>query len=114
MSESLPPNDMTPDEVAEVERMLGELRKRGYRDVAEHGELRPGVRIRHRGQRWSEALDKGTGVVLAITERPDSSWSQTYRTADIELITLADQERFGSRLSQVAQYHVATVQRWDA
>lgn len=114
MPESFPASDMTPAEHAEVERMLAELRECGYRDVAEHGQLRPGVRIRHRGHQWPEALSKGTGVVVAITEKPDSSWSRAYGAADVELITLSDRERYGSRLSQLAQYHVATIPRWDA
>jgi len=89
--------------------MLDGLHAHGYVDVAEHGKLRPGVRIRHRGERYPEALEHGTGIVLAITERPDSPWSKTYGAADIELITLSDKARFNSRLSQLAQYHVDVI-----
>lgn len=100
---------MTDGERAEVDAMLAALRERGYQNVAEHGQLRPGTRIRHRGERYYEALEHGTGVVLAITEKPDSSWSRTWRMPDIELITLSDKPRFDSRLSRVAQYHVAVI-----
>jgi hypothetical protein len=100
---------MTDEERTEVDAALAALRERGYQDIEEHGQLRPGVRIRHRGERYHEALEHGTGIVLAITEKPDSAWSRTYGTADIELITLSDTARFNSRLSQLAQYHVAVI-----
>lgn len=101
--------EMTPEESARFEAMLGELHQYGYQDVEEHGKLRPGVRIRHHGHQWSAAYANGSGVVLAITEKPKSAWSQTYRTDDVELIAMWDVASFGSRLSQVAQYHVEVI-----
>ena len=102
-------SDLTAEEQQRVDEMLAGLHERGYVDVAEHGKLRPGVRIRHRGEQYYEALEHGTGVVVAITEKPDSSWSRTYGMADIELITVSDEARFDSRLSQLAQYHVDVI-----
>jgi hypothetical protein len=98
---------ITEDEKARAAAMLAELHAYGYQDVAEHGDLRPGVRIRHRGHQYPEAYDNGTGVVVAITHKPDSAWSQSYRTADVEMVVLWDRPGLcDSRLSQVAQYHV--------
>lgn len=91
--------------------MLAELHEHGYQDVAEHGRIRPGVRIRHTGHRWPEAYDEGSGVVLAVTEKPDSSWSQSWGRPDVELIALWDRDQGFSRLSQLAQYHVEVIER---
>lgn len=103
--------EMTPDEQQRAEELLAELRKRGYVDVAEHEKLRPGTRVRHWGQRWNAALADGTGNVLAIAEKPNSSWSRTYGMPDIEMVVLFDEPGLGgSRLSQLAQYHVAVVE----
>jgi hypothetical protein len=100
---------LTTEEKAEFERMLAGLHAGGYQDVAEHKALKPGTRIRHSGHRWPEAIDKGTGVVIAITEKPDSSWSADWGRPDIELIALWDKPQPFARLSQLAQYHVAAV-----
>lgn len=90
--------------------MRAELAGAGYRD-AEHPSVAPGHRIRHRAEQWPEAWDLGTGVVLAVMERPDSAWSQSWGGPDIELIVLKDRPLFegSSRLSQLANYHVAVV-----
>lgn len=102
--------EMTDDEQARVAEMLGELHECGYIDIQEHNALRPGVRVHHRGQRWPEAYIGGTGNVVAITERPDSAWSYSWGAADIELIVLFDKPGIGgSRLSALAQYHVAVI-----
>lgn len=103
-------SDLTAKEQQQIDEMLAGLHAHGYVDVADHKQLRPGVRIRHRGEQYYEALAHGTGVVVAITEKPDSAWSRTYGAADVELITLSDTARFSSRLSQLAQYHVAVIE----
>jgi hypothetical protein len=89
-----------------------ELEESGYRDV-EHETLRPGRRVRHRGERYPEAYDHGTGVILAVMEKPNSAWSADWGGRDIELIVLRDRPMFEdwSRLSQVADYHVQVVDR---
>lgn len=103
--------DMTTDEAAEAEAMLAQLHADGYRDIPEHGSLRPGVRIRHRGDQYPQAYDHGTGVVLHVTEKSPSSWSVSYGAPDIEMVVLYDRPRLGgSRLSQLAQYHVEVVE----
>lgn len=102
--------DMTADETAEAQAMLAQLRANGYRDIGNHGPLSPGARIRHRAEQYPEAYRDGTGVVLHLTEKPESSWSQSYGAPDIELTMLRDKAQFGSRLSQLAHYHVETVE----
>jgi hypothetical protein len=107
--------ELTPEERQEVERTLSELREHGYVDIDHHGELRPGVRVRHRGHQWSEAIQRGTGNVVAITEKPNSAWSDTWRMADVEMVVVFDKPwPASSRLSQLAQYHVVRVEVADA
>jgi hypothetical protein len=101
--------DLTSDEQAQLAEMLTALHERGYGDVAEHGGLRAGARIRHRGHQWSGAYTSGTGVVLAVTEKPDSAWSVSWHMPDVELLALWDRDHGSGRLSMLAQYHVDVV-----
>ena len=99
--------EMTPEEQAEFDKTLAELHARGYVDIDAHKELRPGVRVRHRGHQWPGAHRHGTGAVLALTEKPDSAWSLSWGMADIEMVVLWDKPwPLDSRLSKLAQYHV--------
>jgi hypothetical protein len=100
---------LTPDVEAEAAKMLAALHDRGYQTVAEHGDLRPGTRIRHVGERYSAAHLDGTGIVLAITEKPNSSWSVSWRMPDVELIALWDRPDTRGWLSGLAQYHVDVI-----
>ncbi|MCX5066746.1 hypothetical protein OOJ91_12905 [Micromonospora lupini] len=100
---------LSPEEAARLATMRADLHGCGYVDTDEHGRLRPGVRVYHRGHQWPGASD-GTGTALVLTEKPDSGWSRSWGAADIELIVLWDKAQFGSRLSQVAQYHVYAVE----
>lgn len=100
---------MTTEERTAADKILADLHASGYRDVEQLGTLKPGTRIRHVGHQWSAACTNGTGVILAITEKPDSSWSQDWHMPDVELIALWDPAVFGHRLSQLAQYHVEAV-----
>lgn len=102
-------------EQAEIARMVAELHERGYVDLAEYTYpsarvLRVGTRLRHGGEQYPEALMHGTGHVVALTHRPDSAWSLSWRMPDIELVMLRDKDRSGSRLSQVAHYHVDVIE----
>lgn len=101
--------EMTDEERAAVTVLLADLHEAGYRNIAEWRELKPGMRIRRRSQEYPEAYEHGTGVVVAITEKPDSAWSKTYGAADIEMVILSDRSDFGSRLTTLAQYHVAVI-----
>lgn len=104
-------NDLTAEERAEADQMLAELRQRGYTDRDQFNELAPGVRVYHSGHRWPDALLNGSGVVVAITERDPSSWSQSWGAPDVEMVVAWDEPTFEgvSRLSTVAQYHVSAV-----
>ena len=103
--------ELTPEERAEADRILADLRERGYTDRAEFDELAPGVRVRHRGHQWPDAFRKGTGVVVAITEKSPSAWSQEWRMPDVEMVVAFDKPTWPgtSRLSTLAQYHVSAV-----
>lgn len=101
--------ELAEEERAEVDAMVADLHSCGYQDIPEYHNLRPGVRIRHSGHRWPEAHTNGTGVVVAITHRADSSWSREWGKDDVELIARWDKPSFGSRFSQLAQYHVWVV-----
>lgn len=108
---------MTGDEQDELAAKVAGLHAAGYVDIAEHDELRVGVRIRHGGQRYSEAFRLGTGFVVALTEKPDSAWSKSWGKPDIELIALWDKPwplPDMSRMSQLAQYHVHVIEVTDA
>jgi len=104
--------DLTQAERSEAEAILDGLRKHGYTDRERFNELAPGVRVRHSGHRWPEAYCEGTGVVVAITERNPSSWSQSWDAPDIEMVVAFDEPTLPgiSRLSTLAQYHVSAVQ----
>lgn len=101
--------NLTPEVAAEAIKMLAALHDRGYRDADFHGDLHPGTRIRHRGDQWPGAYENGTGIVLAITEKPNSSWSQSWRMPDVELIALWDRPDTRGWLSGLAQYHVEVI-----
>ena len=97
---------LAPDVRAEAASLLDELLSRGYVEKESHNELRPGARVRHRGHRYPEAFARGTGVVLHVTEKEQSGWSQTWRMPDVEMVVLWDRAQFGARMSLLAQYHV--------
>lgn len=97
--------DLTPAEQSTAAEMLAALHEHGYRDVEAHNDLKPGVRIRHRGHQWPGAYANGTGNVVAITRSPRTIQGMP----DVEMIVVWDEEHFGSRLSQLAQYHVDVV-----
>lgn len=101
---------MTDAESAELARMVADLHAHGYRDIAEHNGLYVGARIRCGNEEHPQAYDHGTGVIVALTEKPNSTWSQSWKMPDVELVMLRDEAQFGSRLSQVAQYHVEVVE----
>ncbi len=103
--------DLTPAEEAEAAGIVAALQLRGYAPRERFNELAPGVRVRHHGHQWSSAYTEGTGVVVAITERDPSSWSQSWGAPDIEMVVAFDEPTLPemSRLTTLAQYHVQVV-----
>lgn len=101
--------DLAPDVLAEAASLLDELLSRGYVEKEFHNELRPGARVRHRGHQYPEAYQRGTGVVLHVTQKSPSSWEQSWRMPDVELVVLWDREQLWGRMSLLAQYHVHLV-----
>lgn len=89
---------LTPESFAE------DLLGRGYVEVQEFGELKVGSRVRHTGQRWSDAIWKGTGNIERIFQRDKSSWTQKYGKPDVEVIVKKDAP---DEYSYLADYHVA-------
>lgn len=115
-NQTLPVAEPIEAELAGIDRMVAELHTRGYVDLDEHtyprtGKvLQVGARVRHCGEQYWQAYQRGTGNVVALLHKPNSSWSRSYGTADVELIMLRDTESVaGSRLPQVAQYHVGPI-----
>jgi hypothetical protein len=105
---------MTDEEQVKVVGLVDKLHEHGYQDLALYGaELRVGTRIRHRGQQYPEAYDHGTGYVVALTEKRESAWSETYRMDDVELVAVFDEPFVFSRVSQLAHYHVSVVSTSD-
>ena len=88
-----------------AERMLAE----GFKEVTEFKNLRVGLRVRHMSQRWSEAQDKGTGVIERIFIREGDNWSQTHGRPNVELIKKNDDDSF----SYLADYHVEPAERQE-
>jgi hypothetical protein len=86
-----------------------QLEAHGYMEVAEHGRLKPGARVCHRGQRWYEAIMKGTATIVAVYEKPDSPWSVEWHMPDIEVIAQRDDEPEGRCPITWAQYHCTVV-----
>ena len=86
-----------------------ELISRGYRDIEEIDGLTVGSRVRHRGEQYSDAIRRGTGVVRVLTEKAPSLWARQYGRRDIELIVESDRPRFSSKLMKVADYHVVLI-----
>lgn len=91
-------DDLTGEDLAEVERQLTDARGYGWRPVDRVRGYAPGVRIRHVGQQYFEAHDRGTGIIVTVLRRGDQ----------IELIVAYDKPRFegGSRITQLGSYHV--------
>lgn len=108
--------ELTDAERTELAAKVAELHAAGYVDLPEFtyprsGKvLRVGTRVRHSGEQYWEALERGTGNVVALTHKPDSSWSRSWGMPDVELVIARDKARLGSRLSQIAQYHVAMIE----
>lgn len=90
---------MTPEEQA------ADLLKRGYREVTEYSNLVIGQRVRHVGQRYSQALDHGTATIERIFHHPDSQWSRSHDADDVEVIVQKDDGSYGFW----ANYHTVTV-----
>ncbi|GAA0494203.1 hypothetical protein Ade02nite_20560 [Paractinoplanes deccanensis] len=103
----------TTGEQATAERMLAELHEHGYVDRPEFKGLKPGDRVKHRGEQYPEAYDQGTATVWAVVEKPDSAWSRKYHASDVELIVVRDRP-FAEGMSRVtswANYHTEAVVR---
>lgn len=82
-----------------------QLEAAGYIPLADHPRLRPGMRVRHIGHQWPEAIRTGTATITAVLRKPASKYEQLYGTPDIELAIAHDD---GTE-SQWADYHCVAV-----
>jgi hypothetical protein len=81
----------------------------GYKDIPETPSgIVVGDRIRHVSHRYSEAYTKGTGTVLAIMRRENSTWEQDYGQPDIELLVQHDW-RDSTEVTKWADYHCVRI-----
>lgn len=76
--------------LAEFERRHDKLLERGYVDVAQHGGLRPGARVRNRGQQYTKARWDGTATLLAVMLKDPSPWAKKYGQPDVEVLVAND------------------------
>ena len=80
---------------------LDSLLAYGYVQIEKYGRFQPGTRV---------LIGSGPGTVVAVTEKPDSAWSKSWRMDDVELIVRPDDRdvpHYGP--AQVAQYHVRQI-----
>lgn len=89
--------ELTPAEQSSLDSLL----EHGYIQVEAYGRLRVGTRV---------LIGSGPGTVVAVTQKPDSAWSKTWRMDDVEVIVRTDDHRSTERApSQVAQYHIRQI-----
>ncbi|WP_204162081.1 DUF4031 domain-containing protein [Rathayibacter sp. VKM Ac-2803] len=93
-----------------VAQHLAELHVCGYRDIETHGDLAVGVVVRLGNHQYTDAYRYGSGTIVALVRHEGSRWEQSYGKPDVELIVVADHDRYDgdSRIMRVANYHVVT------
>lgn len=62
-------------------------------DHHDHEHLRPGVRVRNRGEQYDTARQFGTGQIVAVLRKP-GSWERTYGRLNIEVLVRRDKPLF--------------------
>ena len=91
-------------ENAEVAEALAPMLADGF-DHHEHDVLKPGVRVRNRGEQYDTARQFGTGAIVAVMRKP-GSWEQAYGRLNIEVLVRRDKPLIegGSVLTWWADY----------
>jgi hypothetical protein len=94
-----------------LEELTLELKAGRYRDIDEYKGIVVGSRVKHSGQKYTEAYVDGTATVLAIMESVNSAWSRKYGTRDVEFIILRDKPIVPemSRVSNWASYRTELI-----
>ena len=95
-----------------AEQILSNLESRGYRQVHAFNELIPGARVRHVGEQYTDAIIHGTARIIAVLQKPSSSWEMSNDRPDIEVIIQRDPERVRGMpaVAQWADYHTVVVE----
>jgi hypothetical protein len=70
-----------------------QLEHAGYTLIDEVNGITVGARVHNSGEQFFRAIQEGTGTVTGIFEKNPSSWSQTYRSRDIEVAVQHDDGR---------------------
>lgn len=81
---------------------IAELVSYGYVEKDSVGELKVGQRVRHVGHQYYLAVDKGTGVLRDIYQKPND-------LSDVEVIVMRDNGSYGFW----ANYHTVPVTPLD-
>ncbi|WIB65895.1 hypothetical protein [Curtobacterium sp. MCBD17_040] len=68
-----------------------QLTDRGYQPIDEVNGITVGARVHNSGEQFWSAHAEGTATVTGIFEKVGSSWSQTYRARDIEVVVQHDE-----------------------
>lgn len=71
---------------ATKEEAVAELTERGYVEVPEFRNIRPGARCRNYGEQFPEAYREGTADVLVVMQRFDGAWERTWHRPDVEVV----------------------------
>lgn len=87
------------------------LESSGFREVEfapKNPGIKPGARVRNRGEQYDKAIWHGTAIVVAVLrrgtdEKPDS-WEQSWGRPNVEVIVERDREQFGSKFTSWADY----------
>lgn len=94
-----------PEHEVEMNRVaaaLAPLLADGF-DHYEHEHLKPGIRVRNRGEQYAEARQFGTGVIVAVLRKP-GAWEHTYGRLNIEVLVRRDRPGYLNELSWWADY----------
>lgn len=57
----------------------------------EHEHLKPGVRVRNRGERYDTARQFGTGEIVAVLRKP-GAWERQWGRLNIEVLVRLDRD----------------------
>ncbi|MDY0829081.1 hypothetical protein SK224_08060 [Microbacterium sp. BG28] len=89
-----------------ADEWIADLESHGYTRLDEWKGMRAGARVRHIGQRYAEASDRGTANVVAILRNSGSSWERDYESPDVEIVV----ERDKAGPTTWANYHTVLVE----
>ena len=93
---------MSTETKSDVEEALAPMLADGF-DHYEHEHIKPGVRVRNRGEQYPEARQWGTAEVVAVLRKP-GAWEKKWGRLNIEVLVRRDRADFGPELTWWADY----------